>query len=368
MSASEASTLETVRGLVRKADQAELLNAQDSDQILSIFEQYECWAPYFRLLKRVLQNPARRRLKDYVRLARVQNLYLEDVFAAAETSVALVSDLQLPFQKFSEDFIPKVIEFEDYAAEATLLSAVVDRLARASDQVACLERLCMIYEKKTHNETLLSKTYERLLNVDPLNVKALRYFKLAFTQNNEWEEVAQILRTLLSAVRHPQELFRVAQELAAISLYQLDQAEEAVRVLDAYCVDSPLDSSTILFDAYQRLGDWHGCLKVLRQCLLSADQDYSRAVMHLKIGSLHEQLGELGDAQDNYARAARLAPDLLDAIEGVVGVAVARHDWAMVIEWLQVLGNRVANERLKGQLFAACARLSDAMKAPHAPR
>src|SRR5690606_9965975 len=131
--------------------------------------------------------------------------------------------------------------------------------------------------KKTHNEQLLDRAYKRLREVDPTNVKALRYFKLYFTQANEWEEVVAILKTLLGSVTRPQEVYRVAQELAAIYLYQLDMADEAITTLDTYCEGSPLDASQIMFDAYQRMANWNGCLKVLRQCLVSVGTDRDRA-------------------------------------------------------------------------------------------
>jgi len=351
--------VEQIRKLVAELASGAALTAEARDVALDALEQHECWAPFFRLLKRCIESPADRRLGDYVRLARVQNLYLEDVFAAAETCARMVADLGLSYTAFSEGALSRVIEYEDFAAEATILSAAVDSFKALPDLVACLERLCMLYEKKTHNETQLGKTYERLLQVDARNVKALRYFKLVFTQNNEWEEVVAVLRTLLGCVSHPQELFRVAQELAAIYLYQLDMAEEAISAVGVYCEGSPLDTSTILYDAYQRLADWPGCLKVLRQCLLTVDDDESRAILHFKIASLLEQQDDLTGAQDDYVRAVALWPQFLDAIEGVINVGVLRQDWALIETWLGTLLERVTDDKLQAQLRQAQRRLKD---------
>jgi tetratricopeptide (TPR) repeat protein len=361
MSEATNPDVEHVRKLVAQVDGGAPLDGAAREQALDTLEQYECWGPFFRLVKRGIQDPTRRHAGDFVRLARVQNLYLEDVFAAAETAAALVQELKLSYPKFVQEVLPQVVEFEDFNAEATILSSVCDRFPSPSDHVACLERLCMLYEKKTHNEAQLNKTYEKLLDTDKRNVKALRYFKLVYTQGGDWEEVVGILRTLLSCVTHPQELFRVAQELAAIHLYQLDQAEDAVRVLETHCADSPLDTSTIMFDAYQRLANWHGCLKVLRQCLLTVDDEMGRAILHFKIASLHEQLQDLDQALDQFSKAAKLWPQLLDAIEGVINVAVLKKDWAQVHAWLGVLIDRCQDEKLNVQLKQAMARLKDGM-------
>ena len=353
--------VDRVRGLVAQADQALPASPEARAQLLETLEQYECWGPYFRVMKRLLADPATRQPRDYVRLARVQNVYLEDVFAAAETCVALVDATGVSYQRFSEEVLPQIVEFEDFAAEATILSAVSGRFAAKADHVASLERLCMLYEKKTHNETQLGRVYEKLLEVDPQNVKALRYFKLLYSQSNEWEEVVGILKTLLGCVGHRQELYRTAQELAAIYLYQLDMAEEAINVLETSCADSPLDTSTIQYDAYQRLADWQGCLRVLRQSLLTVDDDLARAVLHFKIGGLHEQLGDLDAALDDFQKAVKLYPQFLDAVEGIINVGVLRQDWRLIQQWLGVLEGKVTDDKLKAQLRQAQARLADGL-------
>jgi len=160
-------------------------------------------------------------------------------------------------------------------------------------------------------------------------------------------------------VKHPQELFRVAQELATILLYQLDQADDAIKIINRYCADSPLDTSTILFDAYHRMADWEGCLKVLRECLLNVEDDTARSVLHFKIAGLHEHLGQDKDALENYSRAVDLWPMFLDAVEGAIGISIANKDWDAVEAWLKKLGETVVDERLKGQLGQALGRLSD---------
>lgn len=352
---------ERLRRLAAQVDEGKALTGDVRAEALDLFERYECWAPYFRLIKRAIDDKSTRQLADYLRLARVQSLYLEDVFAAAETCAQMVQQLKVSYATVAADVLPRIIEPEDFTAEATILGAVCDRLSSKDDLIACLERLAMLFEKKTHNDGQLGKTYERLLQVDPHDVKALRYFKLIYTQNNEWDEVVSILKTMLKAVHRPQEIYRVAQELATIHLYQQDRAEDAIKVLSTYCTESPLDTSTILFDAYQRLANWNGCLKVLRQCLLSVDDDYGRAVLHLKIASLHEQLGELDQALDNFAQSSELWPNLLDAIEGVINVALLKKDWPTIQKWLGTLTGKVQDERLNVQLKQAAKRLQDGL-------
>jgi len=338
------------------------LAPEQQDALLDLLEYWEAWSPYFRVLKRMLLDTKRRRSDDYLRLARAQNRLLEDINSAAETCRHLVTEMALPWSRMRDEVLPRVVEAGDFATEARILEAVCPQFRDATDNVECLERLCFLYEKKVHNETRLATSYERLLAADPLNMKALRYFKLVYAQCNEWNEVVSILRKIMSRVKRPQELFRAAQELAGVYLYQLDQADRAVRVLQEHCADSPLDTSTIAYDAYQRLGDADGCLRVLRQCVLTVNDDVSRAILHFKMGVLHEQLGQRDPAYDCFLKASRLWTTFLDPVEGAISISIARKDWPAVLQHIADMSDRVQDGELASQLRQAAQRLETGLE------
>src|SRR5690606_11548178 len=112
--ATQAQDVERIRRLVARVDDSSPISRAELADILETFESYECWGPYFRLIKRSLQDSQSRKVEDYVRLARVQSLYLEYVFAAAETCANLVRDLGIGYVAFSEEVLPQVMEFEDF--------------------------------------------------------------------------------------------------------------------------------------------------------------------------------------------------------------------------------------------------------------
>lgn len=348
-----------IKALVTRIDNDGALSELERQSALDLLEHYECWGPYFRLIRKRLNDTKLRRPEDYVKLAKVQNQNLEDVFAAAETSAILVTDQRISFQDFSETILPQIIDFEDHASEAAILSAVSERFLAVNDRVKCLERLCMLYEKRTHNETQLVRTYEHLLNTDGKNVKALRFFKLIHTQNAEWDEVVQKLRQLLECVTHPQEVFRYAQELAAVYLYQLDAPDQAVKVMETYCTNSPLDTSTIMFEAYQAMSDLDGCLRVLTQCLLGVNDDAGRATLHYKMAAIQEQKKDFESAIENYERSANFSPTFLDPLEGIISIYTINNDWDNLQKWLKKLRAVVIDEKLKVQLNQAIKRIDD---------
>lgn len=348
-----------IRELAKQASSRSNLSLDEARNLLTILGEHECWDPYFRLIKRLLNLPSTRALDLYIQLARAQNLYLEDVFGAAETCAKAVRDLKLRFVQVSEEMLPRVMGQDDFATEATILSAVAPTFIDHADHVQSLERLCLLYEKKIHNDRLLANTYDQLLEIDSGNVKALRYFKIVYTQHNEWEDVARTLRSLLAHVTHPQELYRVAQELAGVLLYHLDQADAAIQIIENFCSESPLDTSMILYDAYERIDNNTGCLKILRESLLTVSNEVSRAKVLYKIGVIQEKLGEKNAALEHYRTAFELWPLLLEAAEGLIGIAIEQKNWSILEATLETLASKIHDERLKGQLVQAKRRLKD---------
>ena len=360
---SDEETLQPaqVSAIMAKISEYKELSAHDIDESLKLLESYECWSAYFRLLEALIFDASKRQVWHYVRMAKAYHHYLEDTGKAAEICASLVKDLKINYQRFQQDVIGEILEAEEFYAEAVILNSIVDQLPDRADRIKCLERLCSLYEKKTHNEPLLAQAYERLIEVDQKNIKALRYFKLVFTQSGDWDEVVLILKTLLTSVSYSQEMYRVALELAAVYLYQLDNPKEAIAIVESQCADSPIDTSTVLFDAYQRVGNLEGCLRVLRQCFLSVEGDTSRGVIRFKMAQIYDSLGDQVQALDNYQRAFKLWPALLDAAEGVIQIGVARKDWHLVQQYLELLSNALQDDVLKSQINQVQRRLSDGL-------
>jgi len=346
-----------VQELVAKITAGTRIVDDAADIALDCLERYECWTPYFQLLDRLRADKKHRKVSYYVRQARSQNLFLEDVFAASQTIAESVEQMKLDFETLHNQILPVVIAFEDWRTEAVILQEAVDKFTETKDKVRCMERLCLLYEKKVHNEDRLSEAYERLLRFDPYNIKALRYFKMAFSQNGAWPDVANVLKKLLQCSTHEQDIYRVAQELAAVLLYQLDQPKLAIDIIEAHCSKSPLDTSMIHYDAYLRLNDLQGCLRVLHTCLERVLEDERKAVIHFKIGQIYEKQNKPDRASAAYEAAVALNTNLLEPFERLTALGIAQEDWQAVDNHLQKMRGVVYDKNLSRRLDEACIRL-----------
>jgi tetratricopeptide (TPR) repeat protein len=180
--------------------------------------------------------------------------------------------------------------------------------------------------------------------------------------------VIDVLKKLLASAKHKQEVFRYAQELAAVYLYQLGDSREAIRYIEEYCSGSTLDTSTIHYEAYYRLGDLEGCLRVLRSALLVVDEPETRSIVHFRIGSIYEQLNQTQLAYENYQRTLELNDGFFEAIEGLISCAIKLKNWVAVRDWLVVLSEKTRSPNLVGQLKAGIQRLDEGMAHANAGR
>lgn len=350
-------------------DQALTMSAQglpsandEVNRLVQTLEAYECWAPFFRLLKAKIGTPQRRERGDYIRMARVYYLYLEDEASAGDICHQMIRDLNIPFVEFRDEISPQIIASEDFTAEAQLFDAILPSLGSRDDTIACLERLCLIYEKKKYDEVQLNQTYEKLVSLDPANLKALRYFKVIYTQNHEWPKVVRVLRQLYENSTHLNDRYRIAQELATVYLYQLDEPQAAIEVVESLCQGSPLDTTTIHYEAFYRLQNWQGCLQVLERYLAKLDSAYDQGIVFYKLGELEQMLGRPSGAAQRYRQSLRLAPTLLESMERLIELAIDQKDWESVLKLLGQLRNAVQKEHLQERIDDAMARVREGMQ------
>ncbi len=334
------------------------LSPTQTKEILHTFEAYECWDPLLVMLDAAIsKNP--KNLDYYIQLARVHGKDLDDYKKSADICRLMIENCKIDLKQFKQLVLPYVISENNYSKEALLLTSIGSFFAAKHDKIQALERLCHLYEKKSPNQDQLAKAFEKLIELDPENLKALKYFKLIYMQENDWPEVVSILERLIKVVPK-QEVYRVSQELSAVNLYQLDNPKMALKILDEYCKNSPLDTSTIAYDAYYRLSDWHGCIGVLRSQLAKIEDKPARSVLHYKIGSIFELISDNDSAEDNYKIAHEIQPAFLEPIEALICIYTDKKEWKNIYLWLSRMESEVKASNLKLKISEVLGRLKSA--------
>ncbi len=333
----------------------------DIERVHCELSDYECWLPYVRFLERRIKIHKDDILGNYVRLIRIHIRNLGNLIRAQELCYEVVARLNLTYRQLNTDVFFHVLEPFDYATEAPLLTASVQALQSVNDQVLALERVCLIYEKKVPNDDMLATYYEKLLSTQKTNVKALRYFKMLYSQSYEWEKVVETLTSLVASVPRQNEVYRYGQELAGVYLYHLNRPEKAVEIVKTTCKGSPLDTSTLLYDAYHAQGHWSGCLELLAGLLSQAEKQGERAILHYKIAGLLSKRKEFAQALTHIQEALNADPKFIDALESQITLSIELKNWKKVEQGLSSMMELVSDTVLKAQLEQALGRLREGM-------
>ena len=344
---SYAGTIKaTINGIIRDIDSNAIFDKEKKSLYLKMFEEYECWQPLIRLLRRCINEEKSRKIEYYITLAKIYNKVLNDLQTTAQVCSQVIKDCNLTYPVFHLEMLAEISSQGEYFVEATVLETVYSMFSSPKDTILCLERLCFIYEKKRHDEARLNECYEKLMSFDANNIKALRYFKAMHTQCYDWEGVIRILKTLHASYERPNDKYLAAQEMAAIYQYQMDQPQKALDTIQDLCADSPLDTSIIRYDAFSRLRDWGGCLRTLDYCLKRAGSSHDKAIIYLKMGDIQERQGNSHEACASYHASLRYDPETLESYERLIYHALSDFDWPTTIRYLELLKSHVKNQKL----------------------
>jgi len=317
-----------VQSILKNIDQDSSFYAADNIKTsMQWLESYECWEYLLRVLDQRIQNENIRSESDYLWMAKVFWHYLDDRDKGVNVLRRMVEDLSPEFSHFHKLVSSHLLTSNEFKDEILCLEQCEPAFKEKADHIRCLERLCLLYEKKSYDEEKLDAAFKKILSQDPGNLKALRHFKSVYAQVQEWQQVISILKQLFEFSPIVNDKFRIAQEMATVYLYHLDNPQLAIDTLDKLCIGSPLDTTTIRYQANYRLKNWKGCLDILNKYLSSSVNEEKKPVISFKIGELKERMGLLDEAIASYHQCLEFDPGFIDATENLVEIYIEKRDW-----------------------------------------
>jgi tetratricopeptide (TPR) repeat protein len=338
------------------------LSPSEEAAVLAELEANECWQPLLRHLDGRIARGGDGLDQSYILAIRIRLQYFKDTTAAQALASDLIRRCGLTFRQFRERLLSDdVIQSAGPEVEASLIEAAVGAFDLVGEKVAALERLATVFEKRLFHDQNLFLVFERLTQLDPDNLKALRYFKMVFSQNNEWQQVARILRRMIEVVPGRHEKYRLAHDLACALVYHLNQPRDALVILERYCRESPLDVSQVEYDAAFRTGDLKRCIQVLHTAQRSVRDDAGRAVIQLRMAELHRRTGDFQSMERCLEESIEAWPVFLDPFEPLIQLHLNSGRWDKVIQLLNNLAQRVQDKELVAQIRETVRRVESGL-------
>ena len=343
-----------VQRAVASINVGDKLTPTQEHEARQLLTDHECWLPLFQLLDNKLKNSPQDALEVFLHKIRIEIKYLGDHERVAIRAREIVKRFGVDFAWFRLKILSTIDG--NWYLEADVLKAVCMDFRAQPDRVKCMEKICSLYEKKIPDEQLLQKYYRDLLKIDPKNILTLKYYKMLYSQNFDWERVIDALRKIMRW-GNLSDTYRSAQELAAVHLYSKNNPQEALRIMQKHCADSPLDKSTILYDIYARLGNDRECVQILKRKLAAARHPVTQAQLHVRIAALQEKCGRLDAATQEYERAFEKDPSQIEVVEKIIRTHLQRDDLSSVLDWLCKLENRATERAHRERLQRLCNKI-----------
>jgi len=329
------------------------LTRPEQNELVRRLEAYECHGQVVTLLKWRMDYGVEgddELFEDFLWLLRVQFLGLERFDDFLVTASACVAQLKLPFATVRLHIADAILGEENWPDQAQLYRTIVDNFVDSTQKVVLLERLALIYEKKLFLENEVEPVIRRILDIDRLNVKARRFYKLWYMQAMKWKDVAEQLEALVEASRNTHERQRAAHELAQLHLYNLNDAARAREILVEYCAGSLLDTRQTLIEALERLELYDELIATLSEAAAQTRDKVDLAALQLKQGLVSLKAGKPLDAVE-YLRAGIVNnPQLLLAYEALLTVYIDSGRHAEIFGVLGSLKGAVHLESSKASL------------------
>lgn len=323
------------------------MTVPEQDDLIRRLQAYECYVQAVTLLQWRLQSGTRgeiQKLDDYVSILRIWHDGCEDLGKFIETAKDCISKLRLSFTTVRVRLVENILGHDNYTAQAKVYRALASSFEDVGQRVLLMERLAFLYEKKLTLNLEVESTYQEILELDPNNLKALRYLKVIAVQSGHWREAARTLEQMVASYSSSFERERAAFELAQIYLYQLNQAKKAKEILTTHCANTRIDTSQTYCEALERLNDHDELLTYLSERSLELKDDASRSRVKHKMGIASLKAGKASEAIEHLKSSIELQPTNLMAHETLVSALIDSKRGKELVEELKTLSKNVSQD------------------------
>jgi tetratricopeptide (TPR) repeat protein len=224
------------------------------------------------------------------------------------------------------------------------LTEVLDSQIRATEdpvaRIPVYKRLGRVWGEKLGRERNALECWQKVVEIDPGDVEALRAIADNYRSAGAWEELADILRRTISVGTHAlgtveiKELYAQLGELEGTTLMRVDAAVEAWRqVLQIDPTESrALSALETLFTQEAR---WEECVEVLeRRVAAVSSPDDKVDVLMQAAAILADKVGDGGAAAEAYERVMQIDPSNFVASTSLEDLYRQRRAWPRLIELL----------------------------------
>jgi tetratricopeptide (TPR) repeat protein len=306
-----------------------------------LYFRAERWEELYGVYEKMLDiAPGDQALSDcYARMAKITS----EVLGGREKSVELWRRV-LDLRGADPLALQALADLHEQAEEWRELTEVLDSQIRATEdpvaRIPVYKRLGRVWGSKLGRERNALECWQKVVEIDPGDVEALRAIADNYRSAGAWEELSDVLRRTISVGTHAlgadeiKDLYAQLGELEGTTLMRIDAAVEAWRqVLQIDPTDfRALAALETLFTQEAR---WEECVEVLERRAAALSSPGEKVDVLMQSASIWaDKVGDGGAATEAYERVLELDPSNFVASTELEGLYRQRKLWPRLVELL----------------------------------
>ena len=311
------------------------------DALERLYFRAERWEELYGVYEKMLDiAPGDQALSDcYARMAKITS----DVLGQRERSVELWRRV-LDLRGADPLALQALADLHEQAEEWRELTEVLDSQIRATEdpvaRIPVYKRLGHVWGGKLGRERNALECWQKVVEIDPGDVEALRAIADNYRSAGAWEELSDVLQRTISVGTHAlradeiKELYAQLGELEGTTLMRINAAVDAWRqVLQIDPTDfRALAALETLFTQEAR---WEECVEVLERRAAAVSSPGDKVDVLMQAAQVWaDKVGDGGSAAEAYERVLELDPSNFVASTELETLYRQRKVWPRLVELL----------------------------------
>jgi tetratricopeptide (TPR) repeat protein len=334
------------------------------DALERLYFRGERWEDLYGVYEKMIDiAPGDEALSDcYARMAKITS----DVFGKRDKAIELWRRV-LDLRGVDGMALSALADLHEQAGEWRELTEVLDNQIRGTNdamaKIPLYKRLGRIWGEKLSRERNALECWQRVLEIDPGDVEALRAIAENYRSAGAWEELSDTLQRLINlgseivGEDELKELYSQLGELEGATLMRTQMAIDAWRhVLDI----DPTDFRALaaLETLFTQEGRWEECVEVLerRAAALASPEDQVDVLMQVA-DIWSDKIGDGGAAAEVYERVLAVDPSNMTASIELEQLYRQRSNWMKLVELLLARTDFVSDTPERVKLFMSIAEI-----------
>jgi cellulose synthase operon protein C len=218
--------------------------------------------------------------------------------------------------------------------------------------ISLLFRKADILRDHLDDEAQAAVEYERVLELDPSSLPALRSLEQIYERTKDFNRLISILQREADAVEGAEDRSVKLLRIAEIEEEKLDRADRAAEVYqEVVRIGLHFDEAIrALVRIYSSEGMWNALSRALHSAIEHTDEPRARVALLVRCAEVAgDKLGNLDAAADFLERALALDPESRVVLAQIERVCVARRDWRRSVS----VAEKLAELETEPRLYAA---------------